>query len=370
MADAQRPGSEPQQDDSARLDDYVKRFDDAWQRGPRPALEDYLPAAGRDRRAVLVRLVHVDLERRLKAAEPARVEGYVERYPELAEDQRVVLDLVVHEYKVRRTRGAGLTIDEHIRRFPQYERLLKEQFGTQETAVARPAPSACPPTTPGPAAPEAGKPDYIGKYRVIERLGSGGQADVFRALHPLLPGRDVVIKWFRKSLSEQGQAHVLEEGRALAGLDDPGIVRIYDVDVCQCRPFMVLEHIAGCTLADQLRQGRPTPRTAAALAAELARTLARVHRQGVLHRDLKPANILIDAGGRPRLVDFGLAWTSRSWQQTDRLEGEVVGTFEYMAPEQANGETGRFGPATDVFGLAGLYKLFGQFSATICKSIT
>src|SRR5262249_36856058 len=110
---------------------------------------------------------------------------------------------------------------------------------------------------------------------------------------------------------------------------------------------------------ERLRHGRPSARAAAALTADLAATLERVHRQGILHRDLKPGNILLDAAGRPRLLDFGLASLRQGWGGINPPEEDAVcGTCPYMAPEQARGEAERVGPPTDVFGLgAVLYQL-------------
>ncbi|HEV3262881.1 MAG TPA: protein kinase [Gemmataceae bacterium] len=198
------------------------------------------------------------------------------------------------------------------------------------------------------------QPQWIGKYRVVERLAGGGQAEVFRAVHPNLPGRDVVIKWAHQHLPPFVQQMLITEGGVLARLDDPGLVRVYDADVHEGRPFVVMEYVAGRTLQQQLNQERPTVRQAAALVAELAHTLAGVHRHGVYHRDLKPANVLIDAAGRLRLADFGLALMEESWGPPDRPEGFVAGTFQFMAPEQAEGRTNRIGPRTDVFGLGAL----------------
>jgi hypothetical protein len=145
----------------------------------------------------------------------------------------------------------------------------------------------------------------------------------------------------------------------LARLDDPGVVRVYDVDVHEGRPFVVFAYVAGQSLAEHLRYKRPSFRAAAALTADLAATLERVHRQGVLHRDLKPANVLVDAAGRPRLMDFGLASLRHAWGAINPPEEDAVcGTYPYMAPEQARGEAERVGPPTDVFGLgAVLYQL-------------
>jgi tRNA A-37 threonylcarbamoyl transferase component Bud32 len=197
-------------------------------------------------------------------------------------------------------------------------------------------------------------PAVIGKYRVVEWLGRGGEAEVFRAVHPNLPGRDVVIKWARRHLAEGLRQQFLAEGQVLAGLEEAGVARVYDVDVYEDRPFVVMEYLRGRSLQQVLAQRRPAPRQAAALVAALAGSLDRVHRRGVCHRDLKPANVMIDDAGRPRLVDFGLALVDRPWDQSGRQEEGVSGTFQYMAPEQANGQTDRIGPQSDIFGLGGI----------------
>src|SRR5260370_2987402 len=102
-----------------------------------------------------------------------------------------------------------------------------------------------------------------------------------------------------------------------------------------------MEFIRGRTLQQELTGGRPSYREAAALVAQLAHTLAQVHRRGVCHRDLKPANVLIDTAGRPRLVDFGLAWMDQPWDDAARQEAGVSGTFAYMPSEPANADTDR-----------------------------
>jgi serine/threonine protein kinase len=340
-------------DDSARLAPFVYGFEDTWQQGERPVLDDYLPAEGDDRRLVLVRLVPMDLERRLKAGEPTRVEEYLTRYPVLGCEKGLVVELLTQEYKLRRAREPGLSLDEYARRFPAHVQELRKSLDAPETDIASTLPQG-----QRPRPPDEEGPTTIGRYRIIEHLGSGGQADVFRAAHPTLPGRDVVIKWLRRSLPKPEGARLVQEGRVLASLDDPGVVRVYDVDEHAGRTFIVLEHIAGRSLQDYLQQ-RPLPtRQAAALVADLARTLARVHVRGVLHLDLKPANVLLDVTGRPRLLDFGLAWANRTWTGPAEREESICGTLAYMAPEVANGEIARIGPATDVFGLgAVLYHL-------------
>jgi predicted Ser/Thr protein kinase len=202
-------------------------------------------------------------------------------------------------------------------------------------------------------------PAFIGRYRVVERLGRGGQGDVYRAVHPVL-GCDVVLKWTRARQSEQACQKVLDEGRILAQLDDPGLVRVLDANVAEGRPFVVFEYVRGRSLADVVRQERWPPRRAAAVVAALAATLERIHHKGVLHGDLKPANVLIDEKGKPRLLDFGLASLAQVHSTIAPVKG-LSGTPGYMAPEQARGQSETLGPWTDVFGLGALlYHLLTQ----------
>lgn len=274
----------------------MDRFERAWQDGERPAVEAYLPADGPGRLPLLLELVHVELERRLQAGEPARVEEYLARFPELAANPSAGASLVRAEYHHRRLRDGAAAWDDYLRRFPQYEPQLRETWSAQEAPTQ---------TGPPPAAGPAADPVFlIGRYRVIERLGGGGQAEVYRAVHPHIAGHDVVVKWASHALPADVQQLLVAEAGILARLEDPGLVRVYDADVCQGRPFLVMEYVPGRSLAQRLKQeGLPTPRESAGLVARLAETMARVHREG----DLKPGNILIDSAGRPRVVDFGLA---------------------------------------------------------------
>jgi tRNA A-37 threonylcarbamoyl transferase component Bud32 len=211
------------------------------------------------------------------------------------------------------------------------------------------------------AEPEMARPSTIGKYLVLDVLGRGGQADVYRALHPTL-GKEVVIKLGRRAF-EPGQADrdwLLAEGKVLAELDHPSLARVHDLDFHQGRPFLVMEYVRGRTLRQHAEEQRPTPRQAAALVAELARALAVAHRRGVVHQDLKPQNVLIDEAGRPRVIDFGMARLVHGW--AERRAQPEGGTAAYMAPEQARGETERINPRSDIFALGGIlyFLLVGQ----------
>lgn len=197
-------------------------------------------------------------------------------------------------------------------------------------------------------------PQAIGKYLITALLGEGGQAEVYRAVHPGL-SKEVVIKLSRVPLSEDGPPHDLlsAEGKLLAELDHPNLARVYDLDVHDRRPFLVMEYVRGCNLEQFAQQRRLTPRAAASLVARLARALAVAHRRSIVHQDIKPRNIVIDEAGQPRLIDFGLACCRHAWAAQPQSDS-ISGTPAYMAPEQARGENERVDPRSDLFALGGV----------------
>jgi serine/threonine protein kinase len=186
-----------------------------------------------------------------------------------------------------------------------------------------------------------------GRYRLGEVLGSGGAAEVIRAVDERLD-RAVAVKLFRGDVADQLQRHE-DEMRTLARLAHAGLVTVFDAgtdDETQ-RPYLVMQLVEGSTLAEQLRRGPlPSLRTAQ-IGASLADALAYVHEQGLVHRDVKPANVLIGADARVHLADFGIARIVDSAHVT--RTGDVLGTPAYFAPEQVSGEP--VGPPSDVYAL-------------------
>src|SRR5262245_19435724 len=120
MGPANQSGSDQSTQYQARLESIVGRFEEAWQHGRRPVIDDYLPAAEPERSAALIELIYVDLEYRLKAGEAVRLESYLERFPLLANDHGTTLALIVAEYQLCQPREPDLTLEEYARRFPQY----------------------------------------------------------------------------------------------------------------------------------------------------------------------------------------------------------------------------------------------------------
>jgi len=178
----------------------------------------------------------------------------------------------------------------------------------------------------------------LGKYQIIERLGRGGMAEVYKAYHPQLE-RYAAVKVLHGFLAEgqDFQARFQREAKAIAALRHPNIVQIYDIDTYDENYFMVMEFIDGGTLKDRLLQasGPLAIREMAHIFREIASALDYAHRQGVLHRDIKPANVLLDQSGRVVLTDFGIARIVSETQFT--VTGTLVGTPAYMSPEQGMG---------------------------------
>jgi tRNA A-37 threonylcarbamoyl transferase component Bud32 len=205
-------------------------------------------------------------------------------------------------------------------------------------------------------APPAERPATIGKYVVVDELDGGGQAVVYRAVHPAL-GKELVVKLGRRpAAGDRAERDALvAEGKLLAELEHPHLARVYDLDFHHDRPFLVLEYVRGRNLQQALAaDGRFAPRQAAALVAKLARALAVAHRRGIAHLDVKPSNVLLDEAGEPRLIDFGLARLRHGWTGDAAAPGDYGGTPAYVAPEQARGEADAVGPRSDLSALGGL----------------
>jgi serine/threonine protein kinase len=179
-----------------------------------------------------------------------------------------------------------------------------------------------------------------GKYKVLELIGAGGMGRVFLCEHTVLR-RPVAVKIIpRDKLKEPGTLErFFREARAVAALDDPNIVRVYDVEPDDRLPTMVMEYVDGTNLEALVRQHGPLPAVRAAhYVSQAAMGLQHAHEAGFVHRDIKPANLLLDRGGLLKILDLGLAKPAVGAGEgiTARFdENAVLGTADYLAPEQA-----------------------------------
>ncbi len=195
----------------------------------------------------------------------------------------------------------------------------------------------------------ASGPPVLPDYEVDEvPLGGGSTGVVYRARHRKL-GRVVALKMIAERFEEVAKLLQIE-AKAVAQLQHPNIVQIFEIGRHGNHPFLALELVEGGSLAKKIAGQPQPPRTAAEMVRTLALAIDYAHRQGIVHCDLKPSNILVTDAGVPKITDFGIA----KWIESDEYWGEGAenrGTPRYMAPEQAGGSAGGIGPATDVFSL-------------------
>ncbi|WP_173121520.1 protein kinase domain-containing protein [Pseudaquabacterium terrae] len=196
-------------------------------------------------------------------------------------------------------------------------------------------------TLPGSAGRSEGTVQEIGRYLIRERLGRGGMATVFKAHDPTI-NRDVAIKFLHASLcaDDEYRSRFLREARAAGGLSHPNIVVVHDVGEIEGRPYMAMELIEGVSLADEIEKHKVMPiRDVVVMGMQLARALDYAHGRGIVHRDIKPGNIMrVKASQTIKVTDFGIAHMDEIGDGQHTRVGDVLGTPQYMSPEQTNGE--------------------------------
>jgi serine/threonine protein kinase/WD40 repeat protein len=312
-----------------------------------------------------------ELARRVHGGGERAAEDLFREQPDLAADPDVALELIYAEVVAREEAGRPLPRAAWLDRFPQYADRLGRLFDLH-TAISRAAASASvgPGSTFNDGHPRSALLPVETGFELLEEIGRGANGVVFKARQPGL-NRTVAVKVLRAGefAGPDEEARLLAEAKTVARLQHPNIVQVFEVGTRDGRPYLILEYVAGGSLADRLRHGPLPARDAAALIATLARAVQHAHDHSVIHRDLKPGNVLLggevvrpcgdeDAGYgfttsphhhiiTPKVTDFGLAKQADAGTQT--RTGTVLGTPGYMAPEQATGTS--VGPAADVYGL-------------------
>jgi two-component system LytT family response regulator len=202
----------------------------------------------------------------------------------------------------------------------------------------------------------------LSRYHVVEELGRGGMGVVYRARDTRLE-RDVALKVLssERLADPELRRRFLQEARALAALQHPGIAVVHEIDEAEGMAFIAMELVRGEPLTAVLARDETSLSALLELAVQIAEAVAEAHRQGIVHRDLKPANIVVDAAGRAKLLDFGLAKLAPAGVtsvdgdtpprgQTD--PGRILGTVDYLSPEQVRGQP--VDARSDVFGFGSL----------------
>src|SRR6201991_3439458 len=188
-----------------------------------------------------------------------------------------------------------------------------------------------------------------GRYRLEARIGAGGMSTVYRATDGTLQ-RQVAIKLMNREIATDSDQleRFRREARAVAQLSHPHIVGVIDAGEDEGRPYIVFEYVEGETLKQRINElGRLPVDESVAYAIEIARALGCAHSHGIVHRDVKPQNVLIDEEGSAKVTDFGIARSLKDDGLT--ADGRVLGTTDYVSPEQALGH--------DVNGQSDIYSL-------------
>ncbi len=197
-------------------------------------------------------------------------------------------------------------------------------------------------------------------YRIVSVLGRGGMGSVYLAQHLRLPGKQVAVKVLRggEQLTQEMLARFRREAETASRLGHPNIVEVLDYDALDDgAPFLVLEFLKGESLASRLERGRLPLDEVFSFTRQMGSALQAAHAAGIIHRDLKPANVFLvptDSGGvvaeRVKLLDFGISKALNS-ETVQTQESTIIGTPQYMAPEQALGKNKEIDARTDVFAL-------------------
>lgn len=208
-----------------------------------------------------------------------------------------------------------------------------------------------PPRKVSPSSADLGLDD---RFVLLEELGRGGMGVVFKARQSALD-RVVALKMvLAGSLATEDQLRRFRaEAQAAAKIQHPHIVPIYETGQINGLPYLVMQLVEGCSLADKLKAGPMSATEAARCVATIARAMSALHAAGIVHRDLKPSNILLDGSGRPYVTDFGLAKLLEG-ENAATQTGAILGTPQYMAPEQALGHSKNVGPVADIYSLGAI----------------
>ena len=198
-------------------------------------------------------------------------------------------------------------------------------------------------------------PSSVGEYELLEEVGRGGLGVVYKARQKKLD-RSVALKMMLggTAATEQDQQRFRQEAEAVAKLDHPNIVPVYEVGETDGQLYFSMKYVSGETLAQRLQRGPIPVREAILMMVALCEAISEAHKHGIVHRDLKPSNILLDQHGHPYITDFGLAKQLESQKLTLTETGAILGTPGYLSPEQASAGRQQVSKPSDIYSLGAL----------------
>lgn len=327
-------------DDSGSAGVVIEAFEAALQRGGEPRIADYLPQP--DDFDVLIELIHVEMEYQLKHGREASVSEFLRSYPQLASERAAIVELIEAEYRFRSRLDPSLTRASFQDRYPAFS--VDPPASTGSGLISRPT------LRFGDQLPDTdgfyeGKPGatIAGRYTLVDRIGEGGMGEVWVAKQIEPVKRNVALKLIKPGMDSRAVIQRFEQERqALALMDHPNIAKVLDGGLTEGRrPFFVMELVNGLPVTQFCDVTKIGIRTRLELFILICQAVQHAHQKGIVHRDLKPSNILvtmIDGKPIPKVIDFGLA-KAIGGKLTDESIltnfGTVVGTLEYMSPEQA-----------------------------------
>ena len=341
-------------------DDPVEQLRRLWRQGQRPEVRQYLADAGGLSLAQVVAVLRADQEARWQAGERVPAEAYLAMHPALPLDLEKALELVYGEFLLRESLGQTPTLDEYLRRFPQYASRLKQQVQLHQALGDDPwSDRTATWSDPEGAAEVASLPaalPVIAGYDLVRELGRGGMGVVYQAYDH--KRRHMVALKTMQGVEASALYRFKAEFRTLAGLTHPNLVTLYELVAEGGLWFLTMELLEGVSFLAHVRSAvspagpgtmeqpaeatRSPPGLAPAQLDRLRDTLRQLagavqalHQAGKLHRDIKPGNVLVTRQGRVVLLDFGLAADLDRSGEHLSLQPCLLGTVAYMAPEQA-----------------------------------
>ena len=310
------------------------------------------------------------------------LDEYVTRFPALAAEDRRLLELILHEYRLRKVHGAVPDLQAYVRhygrRFEELAELLRaidHQLDDETVDVSVEQPLEEPAGVGSSSRHGDTSPDdtgntvaisrhdqagqvcdekQVGNYVLLEEIARGGMGVVFRARQRTL-NRLVAVKMILagEMASSRDVNRFYTEAEAAARLKHPGIIAIHEIGEHNGLPYFSMELAEGPSLDDMIRDQSITCRESAEHLLHVAEAIYYAHEHGVLHRDLKPSNVLLDQDGHPKVTDFGLAKRVEGGSDLT-ASGTILGTPGFMPPEQAMGKKGRIDKRSDIYSLGAI----------------